>query len=420
VPLSAREAFLRVRAARGPVWLDAADDADGLGRFSYVACEPDEVLRLRVDDAEPLACMAERLRGRFAIGFLGYDLGRALEPRLAGSSPDPLLPDLAIGYYGAVYRYDHRDGTAEILSVDAEAARRLDRALRSPPRGVEPTRVGPHASDMGYAAYERMIGAALEYIVAGDVYQVNLAHRVRAPLGGDPLGLYLRLRAASPAPLGAFLDLGDFSILSSTPELFLDFDASERRLETRPIKGTRPRAGTTAEDERMRVEVAEDPKERAEHVMIVDLLRNDLGRVAQIGSVRVESLHRVVSLATVHHAVSTISCRVRPDVSLSEMLRAAFPGGSITGAPKIRAMEIIEELEPCPRGPYTGAIGIILPSGSFRFSIAIRTAIAVGGELRFHVGGGIVADSTPDLEWRETWAKAEGFLRALEGRDPAA
>jgi para-aminobenzoate synthetase component I len=412
--VTAEDAFSRVRRARLPVWLDAAGDADGLGRFSYVACDPVEVIRSRLGEGDAFGSVAEAARGRFAVGFFGYDLGRTLEPVPERLPPDAAVPDAAWAIFDAVWRFEHETRRGEVLSVDAGAAERLRRALDQPPAMVEPVRTAPLRPDTDFSTYERMVQRALEYILAGDIYQVNLAHRLRASLAGDPFALYLRMRAASAAPLGAFLDFGDVRILSTSPELFLAFEAAERRLETRPIKGTRPRGASVEEDERLSREVRDDEKERAEHVMIVDLMRNDLGRVAEIGSVRVESLHRVVPLATVHHAVSTISCRVRGDAGLAEILRATFPGGSITGAPKVRAMQIIEELEACRRGPYTGAIGIILPDGSFRLSIAIRTAVAVAGEVRFHAGGGIVADSTPDAEWRETWAKAQGFAHALD------
>jgi len=415
-PSSAEQAFARARGAGPSVWLDAAGDADGLGRWSYVACDPVEVLRLGIGSGDAFARLAEAARGRFAVGFFGYDLGRTLEPIPKNLPADPAMPDAVWGIFDAVWRFDHEAGEGTVLEVDPAAGRRLRAALQRPAAPVGSPTVGPLRADMDYPAYESMVRRALDYILAGDIYQVNLAHRLRASIDGDPLGLYLRLRAVAAPPLGAFFDFGDVQILSSSPELFLDFDACQRRLETRPIKGTRPRGRASEDDARLAREVAEDAKERAEHVMIVDLMRNDLGRVAEIGSVRVESLHRVVSLATVHHAVSTISCRVRPNTGLPEILRATFPGGSITGAPKVRAMQIIEELEACRRGPYTGSIGILFPDGSFRLSIAIRTAVVVGGELRFHVGGGIVADSTPEAEWRETWTKAQGLSRALARR----
>ena len=406
-------ALLRARTGRFPVWLDAAGDADGLGRYSWVASDPVDVLRLPKAGRDALDRVAAAARGRFAVGFLGYDLGRALEPVPGRLPEDPAVPDVAFAVYDAAYRFDHQAGRGSILEARAGAGEHLRRVLEGPPRPPDTAEVGALQSDMGYPAYRDMVRRALDYIVAGDIYQVNLAHRLRATLRGDPLALHLKLRAASGAPLSAFLDFSDVQILSASPELFLSFHAAERRLETRPIKGTRPRGAEADEDARLLREVIEDAKERAEHVMIVDLLRNDLGRVAEIGTVRVESLHRAVSLANVHHAVSTVSCRVRESFGFADMLRATFPGGSITGAPKIRAMQIIEELESCRRGPYTGAIGVLLPDGSFQLSIAIRTAVVAAGELRFHVGGGIVADSTPEAEWRETWAKAEGLSRAL-------
>jgi para-aminobenzoate synthetase component 1 len=262
------------------------------------------------------------------------------------------------------------------------------------------------AGDFGEAVEQ-----ARTLIRAGDIYQVNLSYAVEAPAALPAPLLYQRLRRISPAPFGAYLDPGAFQVLSNSPERFLLLDAG--RVETRPIKGTRPRHRDGVEDARQAAELLSSAKDRAEHLMIVDLERNDLGRIAEAGSVRVERLGGLESYASVHHLVSVVSASPRDGIGPVGILRACFPGGSITGAPKIRAMEVIESLENGPRGIYTGAIGGIDFSGRMDFSVAIRTGIVRDGRLRFHVGGGIVADSKPAEEYRETLTKAEAFARLL-------
>jgi para-aminobenzoate synthetase component 1 len=274
-------------------------------------------------------------------------------------------------------------------------------------------------SDLDRTAYGALVRRALEHIRAGDVYQVNLSRRFTAPLGGtDPFALYERLQRASPAPFGAYVDLGDAQLLSVSPELFLrvgaDPDApGARRVETRPIKGTRPRDPVAAADRAQAAALRASEKDLAEHLMIVDLERNDLGRVARTGTVAVESLFEPYALPTLHHLESRVTALLRDDVSVAELLRATFPGGSITGAPKIRAMEVIGALEGGPRGPYCGAIGVFGPGAELTLSIAIRTAVVSGGAVEYRAGGGIVADSDPDAEFDETAWKAEAFFRAL-------
>ena len=257
----------------------------------------------------------------------------------------------------------------------------------------------------------RAVRRILEYIAAGDCYQVNLSQRLSAPYSGSAWSLYERLRAASPAPYSAFLDCGDHQVLSSSPELFLRVRGGE--VETHPIKGTRPRGRTPEEDAAAAAELLSSPKDRAELLMIVDLERNDLGRVCRFGSVTVPELYRLESYANVHHLVATVRGQLRPQITPLECLRAAFPGGSITGAPKIRAMEIIEELEPVRRSLYTGAIGWVDGRGDGEWNIAIRTMVVKQGVVQFHVGGGVVADSDPQAEYEETLAKAGGMLAAL-------
>jgi para-aminobenzoate synthetase component 1 len=252
----------------------------------------------------------------------------------------------------------------------------------------------------------------LEYIAAGDVFQVNLSQRFTAVGRTDPLELYLRLKQVSPAPFAAYLHWQDLAVVSASPESF--FQTRGDTVVTRPIKGTRPRGSSPDEDGRLAADLLASPKDRAELTMIVDLERNDLGRVCEYGSVVVRDPLTIESFAQVHHLVATIEGRVRAGIGPVDVIRAIFPGGSITGAPKIRAMEIIDELEPNRRGLYTGAIGYLSRGGSSGFNIAIRTILVEGDRASFQVGGGIVADSDPEAEYEETLAKGRGMLAALD------
>ncbi|HEX5635199.1 MAG TPA: aminodeoxychorismate synthase component I, partial [Gemmatimonadales bacterium] len=250
-----------------------------------------------------------------------------------------------------------------------------------------------------------------EYILAGDIFQANLSQRFEAPIPETAGRLYARLRRRNPAPFGAWLAFDDAVLLSVSPERFLRLEG--RQVETRPIKGTRPRGLGPMHDEALSRELSESDKDRAENVMIVDLLRNDLSRVCRPGTVRVPELFHLEQHPTVHHLVSTVTGELAPGLGASELLRATFPGGSITGAPKVRAMEIIAELEPSERGVYCGAIGWLGVTGDMDTNIAIRTCVARGGRVYFSGGGGIVADSDPELEYHETLHKVKGIVRTL-------
>jgi aminodeoxychorismate synthase component I len=302
------------------------------------------------------------------------------------------------------------------------ALRKLESGVWRPGKGesVAPVRF---ASALRRREFIEMVKRAQAYIAAGDIYQVNLSHRFTASWprceerGGEAFALYESLRRCSPAPHAAWLQLNGRSVLSSSPELFLKI--SGRSIRTRPIKGTRPRRADCREDERSAHELISSPKESAELVMITDLERNDLGQVCEFGSVTVCELLKLERFEQVFHLVSTVDGRLRPEVDAVTALRACFPGGSITGAPKKRAMEIIAELERVPRGLYTGAIGYFGFNGESQFNIAIRTLVIENGEAHFHVGAGIVADSQPEMEWQETLDKAAGILLAAGrgGRD---
>jgi para-aminobenzoate synthetase component 1 len=363
-------------------------------------------------------------------GLFGYGLARAFE-RIARCPADEFaLPDFAVGVYRWVLAFDHRAGSNWLFArgPDAETHLRRIRALvRGQPRPapaivsspVIPSRSFPVpglegvSSSFSRPAFEAVVRRAVEYIHAGDCFQVNLAQRLLHPALDHPLNLYRRLRERNPAPFAAYLDCGPFQVLSASPERFVRVDPCGT-VSTRPIKGTRPRGKTPATDAALAADLAASPKDRAENVMIVDLLRNDLGRVCAFGTVRVTEVCSVETYRTVHHLVSEVVGRLRPGLDAVDLLRAAFPGGSVTGAPKVRAMEIIAELEGTERGPYCGSIGYIGLDGAADTSILIRTVTAAGGWWQFPVGGGIVADSDPVLEYEETLHKAAGIVRALQ------
>ncbi len=351
------------------------------------------------------------------IGFLGYDLAPRLE-RLPRRHPrDSRIPDIRMGLYDTVVVHDARTGRVRVLAWDLTgegsiaAERRCERWARelseAPRPGLGPIRVGGLVSSFTREEYLATVRRVLEYIAAGDVFQVNLSQRFEARGEVDPLALFLSLRDRSPAPFSAMLRWDDRAVVSASPEWF--YQTRGDRIVTRPIKGTRPRGRSPEDDEALAIELAGSPKDRAELTMIVDLERNDLGRVCRYGSVVVRDALTVESFAQVHHLVATVEGRLRPEVGAVDVIRAMFPGGSITGAPKIRAMEIIDELEPNRRSLYTGAIGYLGRGGSSAFNIAIRTILVEGVQLSYQVGGGIVADSEPEAEYEETLAKGRGL-----------
>jgi para-aminobenzoate synthetase component 1 len=288
----------------------------------------------------------------------------------------------------------------------------VDRALTVALLKIAVPELGSVYSNFTPPDYRAAVQRAIDYIHAGDCFQVNLSQRLLHRATVPPLELYGRLRERNAAPFAGYFDLGDFVIASASPERFLRVEDGE--VETRPIKGTRPRGSTAEEDRRHAEELLSSSKDRAENVMIIDLLRNDLGRVCEYGSVRVPAVCRLESYRYVHHLVSEVRGRLRRGLGPVDLLRAAFPGGSVTGAPKVRAMEIIAELEPTARGPYCGSLGYIGFDGSMDTNLLIRTFTIGKGWMQFPVGGGIVADSDPASEYAETLHKAEGLLRALQ------
>lgn len=357
--------------------------------------------------------------GGGAIVALAYETKNEVErlPPPRGERPD--AAHLVGAVYDAVIAYDHRRGEYVVASheLDAAALARYADEVRSlaadaaSHADTAPPAHGAVSLPITTAAYTARVERALEYIAAGDVYQVNLSMPVDAPLAASAIDVYDRLRTVQPVPFGAFIDCGPEQLLSNSPELFLRRRGDD--IVTCPIKGTRPRGHSAVEDRAYARELAGDAKERAEHVMIVDLERNDLGRLCRTGSVEVARMGEVTQLATLHHLVSTVRGHLRPNTETGALLRATFPSGSITGAPKIRAMEIIDELEDDARGFYTGAIGWVDASGDLDLNVAIRTAVAHDGRLRYRIGSGIVADSSAEREYDECLLKAEAFVRAI-------
>ena len=451
-------AFAAVRDLPWPALLDSARAGDRLGRWSYVAADPFLTLtskdgRLALGDraftGDPFAVLQRALAHHRlahdpdlpvpfqtgAIGWLGYDLCHHLERLPRPERDDLAFPDLMLGFYDAVLAFDLAERRAWALSsgwpeaaplaamhrrrarADALVARLVERAR--PPAGPAPAAGGTaSASNFGRAAYEAAVQRVIGYILAGDIFQANLSQRFLAdlPAGLSPFDLYLRLRRRNPAPFAAFLDFGGVAVASASPERFLEL--RDGRVETRPIKGTRPRGPTPEADARLGRELLASGKDRAENVMIVDLLRNDLSRVCRDHTVRTPELCALESFATVHHLVSTVTGELKEGLDAVDLLRATFPGGSITGAPKIRAMEIIAELEPTRRGPYCGAIGWLGFDGWMDTSVTIRTYAVKDGRVAFQAGGGIVADSEPAAEYEETLAKARALIDALRGPAP--
>ncbi len=365
------------------------------------------------------------------FGYWGYDLKHFVEPRLSRHAVHDLeLPDCSVGFYGSLVIFDHRLGTASVVSTglssggdrsDERARAESElwrRRLESNPSEFDepaaPLSSVDFRSSFTREGFVENVRRAQAYIRTGDIYQVNLARRIDASWPGDGWDFFRRLLDASPSPFAAFLADDGFAIASSSPELFLRMSGSHAT--TRPIKGTRPRSDDPVRDAQLMYELQRSEKEMAELVMITDLLRNDLGRVSEYGSVQVPELVRLERFAQVQHLVSTVEGRMRDGLTHLDVLESCFPGGSITGAPKIRAMEIIDELEPVARGPYTGCIGYLGFNRESQLSIAIRTAVIQDGRVWFHVGAGIVADSVPEAEYDETTAKARGLLAALTGK----
>ncbi len=388
-------------------------DASGVRRS-----EEDIFQLIREQLGESLAPIPEIPFAGGALGYWGYDLARRYHPMPKIAQDAEQLPEMAVGIYDWAIVLDHRERCARLVSRQrsAETAKVLPQILDRIEKTSSVTpgtfRVqGSITSNFTPAAYRSAFNAVQNYLRDGDCYQVNLAQRYAAQASGDAYAAYLELRQSSPAPYSAFLDWPHARILCASPERFLQ--VQQGRVETRPIKGTRPRSTDPREDAQLAEELGHSPKDRAENLMIVDLLRNDLGKSCEPGSIRAPRLFEVESFAHVHHLVSTVQGTLRAGCDALDLLRGCFPGGSITGAPKQRAMEIIEQLEPHRRGVYCGMIGYAGYDGNLDTNIAIRTLVYSGNEIRCWAGGGLVADSECEAEYQETLDKAAAMLELL-------
>jgi anthranilate synthase component I len=435
-------AFLKLRDPTTPSFLLDSAEQGRVGRYSFIGVRPRKVLRWSLGDpGDPYALAAAEL-GRFraaalpglppfsggAVGMFAYDLVRTVEP-LGEPNPDPVgLPDLALMLTDAIVVFDHLMRTTTVvanvytdddlegsyrqaLETIAEIRWQLARPLPMSPK--PDARVAPvFASNMPREQFEGMVSRIIEYIFAGDAFQVVPSQRWSAPVPVEAFSVYRGLRAVNPSPYMYFLDFGDFEIAGASPEPLIT--VTGRRVSTRPIAGTRPRQATAVLDEAMAKDLLADEKERAEHVMLVDLGRNDLGRVCEYGSVEVEDFMAVENYSHVMHIVSSVTGSLRPDVRALDALRAVLPAGTLSGAPKVRAMQIIDELEPIKRGGYGGAIGYVSYTGELDTCIHIRTVVIKDGVAHVQAGGGTVADAKPDYEFRESEAKARAVLQAVE------
>ena len=455
-------AFLKLRT-EGPCFLLESAEQGRVGRYSFLGFSPRSVLRWRDGELcewpgdaprgaepsarhrapDPYAAVSDHL-GRYrlapvdglppfaggAVGFFGYDLVRTVEP-LGEPNPDPLdLPDMALMVSDVLVVFDHMRHELTLLAyafcdeatdVDAAYARAASAlaSVRERLRGPVPRTSRALAgeapefkSNMSREQFEANVSRIIEYIHAGDAFQVVPSQRFSAPAPVEPFSIYRGLRAVNPSPYMYFLDFGDFQLAGASPEPLVKITG--RQVETRPIAGTYPRGASEEEDRHRAQELLRDPKERAEHVMLVDLGRNDLGRVCEYGSVRVDELMAVEAYSHVHHIVSQVSGRLRPDVTAMDALRAVLPAGTLSGAPKVRAMQIIDELEPHKRGSYGGAVGYVGFNGDLDTAIHIRTVVVKDGMVHVQAGGGTVADAKPDYEYDESVTKAKAIFRAVE------
>ncbi|HEY3728424.1 MAG TPA: anthranilate synthase component I [Solirubrobacteraceae bacterium] len=439
-------AFLKLRNAdpgHQSFLLESADQGR-VGRYSFIGYRPRKTLRWSLGDpGDPYALAAAEIAGfkvaelpglppfaGGAVGVFAYDLVRSVEP-LGEPNPDPLgVPDLALMMTDVLVVFDHLKRTVtvianvytgddlegsynEALEAIAEVRWRLEGPVPRPSRPPAQGRVAPEfTSNMPRERFEAIVARIIEYIYAGDAFQVVPSQRWSAPVEVEAFSIYRGLRAVNPSPYMYFLDFGDFEIAGASPEPLIT--VTGRQVSTRPIAGTRPRGATAEEDRRMAAELLADEKERAEHVMLVDLGRNDLGRVCEYGTVAVESFMEVENYSHVMHIVSSVTGRLRPGVGALDALRSVLPAGTLSGAPKVRAMQIIDELEPVKRGGYGGAIGWVSYTGELDTCIHIRTVVVKDGVAYIQAGGGTVADAKPDYEFRESVAKSRAVLQAIE------
>jgi anthranilate synthase component I len=427
--------------------LESVHGGEQPARYSFLGAGPERLLRVGPHDADPLGALrAEGARRRLvtppgvaralppfvggAVGFLGYEAAGSFEPVPRAPHDPHGLPLALFGVYDTIVAMDHAYGLMQVISLaplDDDPAAAYDAALERieavacrlsgplpalPPAPATAPAAQPAPSNCAPGAYEAMVARAKEHIVAGDIIQVVLSQRFTRPTVAAPFAVYRALRSLNPSPYMFYLQLGDFQLIGASPEMLAQ--ARGGRLATRPIAGTRPRGASEAEDTALAEALLADPKERAEHLMLVDLGRNDIGRVAEIGSVRVPELFAIERYSHVMHLVSHVTGRLRPDLTAVDALRSCFPAGTLSGAPKVRAMQIIAELERDTRGPYGGAVGYLSAGGDLDMAITIRTILLRDGVATVQAGAGIVADSVPETERLESENKARALLVALD------
>ncbi|MBU0574423.1 MAG: anthranilate synthase component I family protein [Candidatus Margulisbacteria bacterium] len=399
-PLSIFESLYN---GKGSFLLESPTGMGNLGRYSYIGINPLQI----ITDFETLR-KADLHQGAF--GFISYDFARRIENLPSLAKDDLNLPEIFFVIPEKLVIIDHHVGQEPRPElgrrhIPCHASRLASRSGQTGRQGIKPCPTIPQLkSNFSQAEFESMVLRAKEYIKAGDIYQVNLSQRFELPLKEHPFEVYKRLRKINPSPFACYFDFGDFQLASCSPERLIKLENGIA--ETRPIAGTRPKQAAADE-------LLLDPKERAEHIMLVDLERNDLGKVCDYGSVHVDENMVVEEYSHVKHIVSNVKGKLRSDKDCFDLLQAMFPGGTITGCPKVRSMEIIEELEPVRRGPYTGSVGYILQGGRMDFNILIRTIVAKGHRAFVQAGAGIVADSIPEKEYHETLHKAQAMLEAL-------
>ncbi|WP_415898473.1 aminodeoxychorismate synthase component I [Neptuniibacter sp. QD48_11] len=426
--------FERLRPLGNAVFLDSGRPNCPWGRFDIIAAAPVETLSMNAD--QPAFDALQDLYNRYQnpqakqadlpfqggiIGHFAYDLGRSVENMPAKAEDFASLPDMQVGMYLWGLVVDHHKEQAYLVADHRVSKEQLDqielqltRATTSPNADFQLDKA--FSANITEAEYQQKLEQIDNYIHAGDCYQVNFAQRFNSSYQGDSWEAYKKLRTHAPTPYSAYIDLGEQQILSLSPEQFLE--TKDGVVTTKPIKGTRPRSSDTAEDQLLKQELSDSLKDRAENLMIVDLMRNDLSKVCQHNSVKVPKLFNIESYANVHHKVSTVTGYLSSDYSPIALLKHCFPGGSITGAPKIRAMEIIEELEPHRRSIYCGSIGYISLCGRMDTSITIRTLLCENNQIFCWAGGGIVADSVSSMEYQETFDKVNNLLQCLEATIP--
>ena len=457
-PLTAAEAFELLHNQPQSFFLDSGMDPQRLGRYSFVGIDPFLVMSSRGkrvttawqdgqenEQGNPFDILGKILETYRldssqspipfcggAVGYLSYDLCHFIERLPTTATDDLMLPESYFGFYDTILAFDNLEDKAYIISTgfpQLDEKRRLKRAgmrleemksrISTPPSPIKKENSDSShkkakavlKSNFTAEGYMKAVNRVREYIAAGDVFQVNISQRFETELTITPYELYNRLRQINPAPFASYLNFDGITIVSASPERFLRVDGDW--VETRPIKGTRPRGKNFLEDVTLAQELLNSAKDRAENVMIVDLERNDLGRVCQYGTVKVTELAILETFPTVFHLTSTVIGKLRQDKNRIDLLKAAFPGGSISGAPKVRAMEIIDELEPTRRSVYTGAIGYLGFGGNLDLNIVIRTFIIKGNKAYFQVGGGIIYDSNAEAEYQETLDKAKALIQAL-------